>query len=167
MILVSTQANLLEVPYLLSSRVEVLRLYLNPRIGAESLQNIRRSASVRRIAPSSVVQPVRHASRLTDQDVAQLAEGYRSGRSAKALSKQFAIHRHTVAEVFRRAAIEPRTRGLTPDQVQLASRLYRGGLSLAKVGGELGVTANTVRRYSLLEGVVMRSPHERIANQRS
>ena len=33
--------------------------------------------------------------------------------------------------------------------------------SLARLGEELGVTANTVRRYLLMAGVVMRSPNER------
>jgi lambda repressor-like predicted transcriptional regulator len=142
-----------------------MRLYLNWRIRVKHLESIQRSASVRRMAPTSFVQPVRHASRLTDADVTQLADSYRSGTSAKVLATRFGMHRHTVAEVLRRAGVERRTRGLTSAQVAHASRLYRDGWSLAKLGDDLGVTANTVRRYLLLAGVVMRPPNERPARQ--
>jgi hypothetical protein len=141
--------------------VELMRLYLNPRISGKQLENTRRLALTRPITPSSVAQPVRHASRLTDEDVARLSANYRSGSPAKALAAKFGVHRHTVAEVLERAGIERHTRGLTPAQVAQAIRLYRDGWSLAKVGHELGVTANTVRRYLLLGGVVMRSPNDR------
>jgi lambda repressor-like predicted transcriptional regulator len=113
------------------------------------------------MAPSSVMRPVHHASRLADADVAQLTESYRSGTSVKALATQFGIHRHTVAGVLRRSGVERHRHGLTSAQVAQASRLYRDGWSLAKVGDELGVTANTVRRYLLRAGVVMRSANDR------
>src|SRR6476469_9066396 len=138
-----------------------MRLYLNPGIRAKQFQTIRRSAATDRSGLPNVVIALRHASRLNDEDVAQLAESYRSGTSAKILAMQFGVHRHTVAEVVKRVGVERHSRGLTSAQVAKASGFYRDGWSLAKVAHDLGVTANTVRRYLLLAGVVMRSPNER------
>ena len=48
-----------------------------------------------------------------------------------------------------------------PTRLVLLPRLYRNGWSLARLGEKFGVDDMTVRRYLLLAGVVMRSPHER------
>ena len=94
-----------------------MRLYLNPRIRAKQFQTIRRSAATDRSSLPNVVIALRHASRLTDEDVAQLAESYRSGTSAKVLATQFGVHRHTVAEVVKRVGVERHSPGLTSAQV--------------------------------------------------
>ena len=69
-----------------------MRLYLNPGIRAKQFQTIRRSAATDRSSLPNVVIALRHASRLNDEDVAQLAESYRSGTFAKILAMQFGVH---------------------------------------------------------------------------
>jgi hypothetical protein len=74
---------------------------------------------------------------------------------------RFGIHRATVAAVLRRLGVEPRKKGLSDERVAEACRLYFEGWSLARLAERYDVTDMTVRRYLLLAGVVMRSPHER------
>jgi len=103
----------------------------------------------------------RRAQRLTAEELAELVAGYLAGAQAKELARRFQVHRHTVADVLERSGLQPRQRGLGSAQLARACQLYRDRWSLARLGEELGVTANTVRRYLLMAGVVMRSPNER------
>jgi hypothetical protein len=57
--------------------------------------------------------------------------------------------------------VDLRQRGLTDEQLAESCRLYPEGWSLARLAERYDVEDMTVRRYLLLEGVVMRSPHER------
>src|SRR5689334_8651146 len=72
----------------------------------------------------------------------------------------FIRHRFELDAVLERAGLQLRQRGLTTDQVDQARHLYRDGgyWPLARIRAELGVTANTVPRYLLIAGPVMRSP---------
>ena len=57
--------------------------------------------------------------------------------------------------------VELRPVGLSPNQIHSAARLYRDGLSLARLGETFRVDDMTVRRYLLLAGVMMRSVNQR------
>ena len=123
-------------------------------VGARDLVRGRRPAEPKlplgQVCDPTHEQPQRRARRLTPDQLVELVAGYESGAQAKELATRLRIHRHTVAAVLERAGLQPRQRGLTPSQVDQASQLYDAGWSLARLGGELGVTANTVRRYLLL-----------------
>jgi hypothetical protein len=79
----------------------------------------------------------------------------------KELADRFGIHRATATSILHRLGVEPRQFGLSDKQVAEACRLYPEGWSLARLAERYDVTDMTVRRYLLLAGVVMRSPHER------
>jgi hypothetical protein len=66
-----------------------------------------------------------------------------------------------VTAILHRLDVDLRQRGLTDEQVAEACRLYPEGWSLARLAERYDVDDMTVRRYLLLAGVVMRSPHER------
>jgi Sigma-70, region 4 len=90
-----------------------------------------------------------------------LAMAYRDGKTIKELACAFGVHRVTVASLLRRHGVELREIGLTDMEVAEACRLYPDGWSLARLADRYDVDDMTVRRYLLLAGVVMRSPHER------
>jgi DNA-binding transcriptional regulator LsrR (DeoR family) len=90
-----------------------------------------------------------------------LTAAYRAGMATKELAAQFGIHRATVTAVLQRLSVEPRQKGLSDEQAAEACRLYPEGWSLARLAERYDVRDMTVRRYLLLAGVVMRSPHER------
>jgi lambda repressor-like predicted transcriptional regulator len=87
--------------------------------------------------------------RLDPDDADALAAAYRKGTTIKELA------------MLRRLGLERRRPGLSDEQVDEASRLYPEGWSLARLAERYGVDDMTVRRYLLLGGVEMRSPHER------
>jgi DNA-binding GntR family transcriptional regulator len=76
---------------------------------------------------------------------------YRAGKATTELAERFGIQRITVAAVLQRLGVELRQFGLSDEQVAEARRLAQ----------RYDVTDMTVRRYLLLAGVVIRSPHER------
>ena len=103
----------------------------------------------------------RRAQRLTAEELAELVAGYLAGAQAKELARRFQVHHHTVADVLERSGLQPSATGPGVRPGGSTIQLYRDGWSLARLGEELGVTANTVRRYLLMAGVVMRPPNER------
>lgn len=83
--------------------------------------------------------------------------GYRNRLPVKELAREYGVRRQTVTAVLRRHGVPFHPVGLSPVKVQAAAQLYRDGWSLAKLGEKFAVDGMTVRRYLLLEGVVMRS----------
>ena len=60
---------------------------------------------------------------------------------------------------LREVGVQIRNQGLTDEQIADAVRLYESGLSLAKIGAEVGVDHGTVRRQLLRHSVRMRDTH--------
>jgi uncharacterized protein (DUF433 family) len=85
-----------------------------------------------------------------------LIAAYRAGVPIKEIATDFGIARQTVTEIYRRAGLEPRQRGLSPAQVMLAARLYGDGASLVTVGKKFTVDAETVRQALHVAGVQVR-----------
>jgi DNA-binding transcriptional regulator LsrR (DeoR family) len=137
-----------------------VRLYSNPRDGLETLPKLlvkaisTPRALERRAARQTQV-------RLDSHQANELAMAYRAGGATTELAERFGIHRTTVTAILERLGVEPRTLGLSDKQVVEACRLYPDGWSLAQLAERYNVTDMTVRRYLVLSGVVMRSPHER------
>ena len=90
-----------------------------------------------------------------------MAAAYRNGETIKELAGRYGIHRVTAASMLRRLGVERRRAGLSDEQADEASRLYPEGWTLARLAERYGVDDMTVRRYLLLAGVAMRSPHVR------
>lgn len=118
-------------------------------------------------APSEVVdlKPKRRASRtakqLGEQQVAELIAGYLAGATVYELSRQFKISRQTVSRHLHRHNVPMRMRGLSPEQIDEAVRLYEAGWSLARIGGRMNVDAGTVHDRLRERGVRMRDTHGR------
>ena len=99
--------------------------------------------------------------RLDPHRAKELAAAYSAGNATNELAARFGIHRATVTAILHRLGIDLRQRGLTNVQVAEACRLYPEGWSLARLAERYDVDDMTVRRYLLLSGIVMRSPHQR------
>jgi len=137
-----------------------MRLYSNPPGRQNRLLRARLDATSEERSPESSPPRLR-MKRLDAPTVAELIDGYRGGAKIKDLAQRFGVHRTTVTCLLRRHNVQPRPVGLSPGQLCDATRLYREGWSLAKLGDKFGVDDMTVRRYLLLADVAMRSPHER------
>jgi hypothetical protein len=61
-----------------------------------------------------------------------------------------------VREIAIEAGLDPHPRGLQSKDVERATRLYRSGWSLVRVGEDFGVNASTVMNALKKEGVEMR-----------
>jgi hypothetical protein len=140
--------------------VEVMRLYSNLPGPQNRLQRARLNATAKERAPESAAPRLR-MKRLDAPSVAELIDGYRGGAKIKDLAQRFGVHRTTVTCLLRRHGVQSRPVGLSPGQIDDATRFYREGWSLAKLGDKFGVDDMTVRRYLLLADVAIRSPHER------
>jgi hypothetical protein len=140
--------------------VELVHLYSNPKAGLESLPKLlARATSTSRQRDRFAARQVQI--RLNAHQANELAVAYTAGKATKELAERFGIHRATVTAVLQRLGVGPRMRGLSDEQVAEACRLYPDGWSLARLAERYGVTDMTVRRYLLLAGVIIRSPHER------
>jgi DNA-binding NarL/FixJ family response regulator len=93
--------------------------------------------------------------------VAGLVDASLAGATISELAAQYGVHRTTVAAHLDRNAVPRRQRGLTPDQAREAARLYRTGLSLARIAERHHVDPHTVRTALLRHGVPMRDTHGR------
>jgi transposase-like protein len=140
--------------------VEVMRLYSNPKAGPETLPKLlARAASAHRPNERPVGRQAQV--RLKAHQASALATAYQSGKATKELAERYGIHRATVTAILHRLGVDLRQRRLTDEQVAEACQLYPEGWSLARLAERYDVDDMTVRRYVLLAGVVMRSPHER------
>jgi DNA-binding CsgD family transcriptional regulator len=62
----------------------------------------------------------------------------------KELARQYGVHRHTVANLLRKANVPLRGQGLTPKQVESCLHLYAQGWSCAHLGERFGCDPKTV-----------------------
>jgi hypothetical protein len=140
--------------------VELLRLYSNRQKLPKSLTSVRNAAlSAQRLQLRTA--PRLHMTRLDAPAAAELVDAYLAGAEIKDLARRFDVHRTTVTSLLLRHDVELRPVGLSPNQIHSAARLYRDGLSLARLGETFRVDDMTVRRYLLLAGVMMRSVNQR------
>lgn len=107
------------------------------------------------------VPSCRTARQLRPDEVDDLIEGYRAGRTVRELAQEFGVERRAVGRHLRARGVETKPPGLRPDDVPVAARLYESGWSLVRIGEKYGIADTTVRIYLLKAGVKMRQPHER------
>jgi ribosomal protein S13 len=94
--------------------------------------------------------------RLPASESEALCAAYRNGRTIRALSAQFGIHRTTVTAILERAGIDRRIRTISDEEVERATELYDEGFSTAIIGNRLGFSAETVRSHLMRNGVKIR-----------
>ena len=75
------------------------------------------------------------------------------------LAAELACNRTTVAARLKKAGIAMRGQPPTSEVIDSMVRLYESGLSLLEVGKQLGVCANTVRKYLPERRVLVRDTH--------
>jgi len=83
---------------------------------------------------------------------------YMDGVPIKELAIDYRVSRETVFKQAARLNLPPRNPKLHHDYIEFAAALYEGGASLATIGAQFGVAANTVRSALLSRGVLTRPP---------
>jgi DNA-directed RNA polymerase specialized sigma24 family protein len=122
--------------------VEVMGRYSNP----DNVARLRRVLSGQgrdRVSHRPVPSLRQKQTRLTDSQRSEVVERYQAGESSNVLAREFSIDRRTATRIIREAGAQIRYR--IDADLDAARELYASGLSLAKVGKELGVSSGTVR----------------------
>jgi transposase len=144
--------------------VELLIHYWNTHLNSKLLVSVRLVAGVehRKQEPKRVRVNQR---RLDEREASELVAVYLRGASVKDLVLRFGVHRHTVTSLLPRYGVELRLRGMRPEDVMSAGRLYRDGWSLARLGMKYGVDGTTIWQALKAAGVEMRPPYNRYSKQ--
>jgi lambda repressor-like predicted transcriptional regulator len=82
---------------------------------------------------------------------------YKSGTSMRELAKTFGCHRVTIGNKLKSAGIKLHGIPASKGQIDEMVRLYESRLSLANVGEQVGVSANTVLRHLRQQGIEIRN----------
>ena len=127
--------------------------YSNPNI-VSRLERVLSGQGRDRVSHRPVPSLRQKQTRLTESQRSELVRRHEGGESANALAREFGIHRRTAARIIRAGGGELRYRVAVDAQV--ACELYEGGLSLAQVGEELGVSAGFVLNLFRRAGVPTR-----------
>ncbi|WP_143446575.1 hypothetical protein [Kibdelosporangium aridum] len=98
------------------------------------------------------------AKQLDTVQLQKLIKGYLAGATVYQLGAEFGIDRRTVSQILHRHNVPMRRRGLTPEQIDDAVRLYESGWSLARIGERMAVDPTTVHNRLRERGVRTRGP---------
>lgn len=99
--------------------------------------------------------------RLSEIEAAELVAAYVDGASMRELARRFSVHRTTVASLLSRAGVDPRQRGIPPEQLAEAIRRYEQGWSLQRLAECYDCDDETVRQTLKRNGVLLRKPWEK------
>lgn len=102
---------------------------------------------------------IKRAKRLSLKQRVHLAQRYESGATVYDLASEYEIDRRTVSLRLRDQGITLRRQSPTNEMIDEMVRLYFTGLSAAKVGEQIGVSADTVLNHLRQRGVDRRAPH--------
>lgn len=94
--------------------------------------------------------------RLSDKQVGELVELYRSGVGTPALSERFGISKPSVLELLHERDVQMRRQPLTERQRARAVQLYEAGFAIKPIAVELGSSFGAVHRVLQAEGVRLR-----------
>jgi transposase-like protein len=88
-------------------------------------------------------------------------EAYEAGATMAALAKKYDVKRETISKLLRGEGATLRVRrSMSQAEIDHAVQLYVSGLSLQRIGEQLGWDHNTVYRHLKKRGVVMRGPSD-------
>jgi hypothetical protein len=91
----------------------------------------------------------------------QLIADYIAGDPTTVLMERYALGKGTVLGLLRRAGVQLRNQGLSPNDLPRAIALYESGLSFKDVADNFACDAETVRKSLRAAGVEIRAPWER------
>lgn len=112
--------------------------------------------------PTSVHRPLhKQAKRLNAVELARLAERYQQGATVYELAAELQIARTTVAIRLKAQGVQLRNASLSETDIARAIELHGRGLSLAKVGHQLGRDSSGIWLALKRAGVRMRDTHGR------
>ena len=95
--------------------------------------------------------------RLSEAQRVAVVAAYEGGASMADLAREYGVRRVTISSVLRRAGVVVRqARVMSQGGVDRAVELYADGLSLQKIGDQLGWDHGTIYRHLKKRGVVMR-----------
>lgn len=94
--------------------------------------------------------------RLTPADQVAVVDHYQAGATIKVLALEFGVHRVTISRYLKQLAVPLRVRGIRPEHVPEAARLYMDGWSLERLGEKYGCDHTTVWRALRERGVQLR-----------
>lgn len=97
--------------------------------------------------------------RLSGENTRQVIAAYKAGKTVYELATEYGCHRVTISAVLKRNGVSLRCVSPTPEQAAEMVRLYESGLSLAKVGRQLGFNASTVLAHLRNAGIQTRDAH--------
>jgi hypothetical protein len=122
--------------------------YYNPTAQVSELEALLKrlpdpSAPIQRVVRATPPCPLRH---LEVDQVQALVADYLAGATAYELGRQFGIDRKTVSRILHRHQVSMRRRGLSPEQVDEAVRLYENGWSTSQIAGRMETDPRTVQR---------------------
>jgi Putative ATPase subunit of terminase (gpP-like) len=132
--------------------------YSNWTSWAKQVRSLRPTVAERHDTQSRIHGTAR---RLSEVEVTELEDRYRSGATVYDLGKRFGIHRTTVSGHLHRRGVKMRGQSLDERQVDAAIQLYEQGWSTARIGRHLAVNGSTVWLALTVRGVRMRDPHGR------
>lgn len=142
-------------------KVELVKAYSNP---SDHVERLRRLLDLPRAArPKAAGRPSKQPQKRLDPDeVDHLVAAHLAGVGVKKLAVVFGIHRDTVHHILKRKGAL-RRRGVCPEDLPEAIRLYEDGWSLARLAVRFdvsaawqppgGVCASTLRRVTAHTGV--------------
>lgn len=117
-------------------------------------------------APQVILRSVRRQRRLKPNEVDELVALYESGLSMKELVARVKIQQTAVTAYLRRRGLDARRNRskLSEEQEREAIRLYQGGLSLAAVGGVVGISPDVIRPVLIEAGILRQSPRHPVGS---
>ncbi|PLS80655.1 hypothetical protein CYG49_04550, partial [Candidatus Saccharibacteria bacterium] len=116
----------------------------------------------RRPKCASTRKPRQQQRRLTADRVQRLVAEYEAGDDMTVLAVRWGLHRTTVADHLRRAGVAVRKRGISPERLTEAIRLYGEGWTCQRLAERFERDDETVRQALKRAGVQLRKPWERI-----
>ena len=100
--------------------------------------------------------------RLSSIEIAKIIDDYKSGQTVYELAETFGCHRVTISSQLKGNGIKLRRSSPSEEQIDQMVRLYKTGLSMKDVGGQVGMSAATVMRSLYRRGIETRDPHGRV-----
>ena len=97
-----------------------------------------------------------HHTRLTPAQKDEVITLYQQGVLVREICQRYGISKQQLSDLRKARSIPRRPRGLNDEQKRQAERRYLAGRSCAAIGRQLGVHAETVRRYLRTTGVALR-----------
>jgi hypothetical protein len=141
--------------------VVLLALFSNTRLQDTFTNNHDTTDDLDHIENPRPRRQIQH--RLSESEIDEMVERYQAGATIPMLVGEFGVHRTTALRHLELRGV-PRRHAvaiLGPADIKRAAKLYRQGASLATVGEQLGVGAETVRRAFLKAAVPIRQKGRR------